>query len=225
MIRTIEALLENWMKNNEQLKLENSYEPNKNINNAKILELILYLNISPVRFLYSLQSSKQLKNITTFKRYEQVKSKREYHIIHDAVKYESHFLNFLYVYLKFTEIPESVYFEVYGIVLNILKSFEGSVFPSTLLWQIDITDLIVQKLLMHISSHSKLKQDWVTYLSDILLKCAKIVNRDIVIVYNTPHHTYSMITPLNPSSYSLLNKNTLMVNKYQIITKQGKLKS
>ena len=222
MIRTIEALLENWIKNNEQLKLENTYEPNKNINNAKILELILYLNISPVRFLYSLQSSKQLKNIGTFKRYEQIKSKKEYHIIHDAVKYESHFLNYLYVYLKFTEIHDSVYFEVYGIVLNILKTFEASIFPSTLLWQIDIADLIVQKLQLHISSHSKLKQDWVTYLSDILIKCAKIVNKDITILYNIPHHTYSMVTPLNPSSYLLLNKNALTVNKYQIITKQGK---
>lgn len=225
MIRTIEALLENWIKNNEQLKLENAYEPNKNLNNAKILELILYLNISPVRFLYSLQSSKQLKNIGTFKRYDQVKLKKEYHVLIDAVKYENNFLNFLYVYLKFSEINENIYFEVYGIVLNILKIFEGSVFPSTLLWQIDIADLIVQKLQLHVSNHSKLKHDWVTYLTDTLLKCAKIVNRDIVIVYNLSHLTYSMVTPLNPSSYLLLNKNTLMVNKYQIITKQGKLKS
>ena len=164
-------------------------------------------------------------NINEMKRYEKVKSKKEFYILQEPVKYENHFLNFLYVYLKFVSVEED-FFEIYGIVMNILKNFEESMFPSTILWEIEIASIITQKFSLDLSAHSKLKHDWVTYLNEVFVKAMRIVNNEAMIIYNHNNHKYKMSMPFNPSSYSILMKKAILNSgSNRIIVRQCKLTS
>lgn len=219
-------MLQNWMKNNDRLVFSDNYSPKDNIKNIKILELILYLDISPVRFLYSLQNSKTLKNIKEMKRYDKTRSKKEFSILQGPVKYENHFLNFLYVYLKFVTPKEESFFEIYGIVVNILKQFESSWFPSTILWQLELASLVANKFDLDIKAHSKLKHDWASYLSEVMVKAMRIVNSEVKIVFNFGGQKYKMAMPFSPTSYGLLRKQAILGPKsHRIIKLQCGLKS
>ena len=83
------------------------------------------------------------------------KAKKEFQILQGPVKYENHFLNFLYVYLKFVNLNEESYFEIYGIVMNILKNFEASWFPSTILWQIELFNALTEELINQVTEASE----------------------------------------------------------------------
>lgn len=217
MGRTVEALLQNWIQNNELLTVKNFNKKKTLISNIKIMELILHLNISPVRFLYSLLNSKEIKNVKAMERYEKSKKKKIRILIKDSVIYEVSILSFLFCYLKYVEMDEKNFFEIYGIILNILKNFENSYTPLTLMWIFEIVSLVVSKLRQNIQNYSKLKNDWFLFIKEVLIKIVKIIGQEITIVYSDVGKESTVIFPLNASLYDYITKS----NK-QILTKSCK---
>ena len=63
-----------------------------------------------------------------------------------AVDYEIEILSFLYCFVKYSDIKENTYFECYGLLLNILKHYEETKTPATLLWIVDFVDLLFSKI-------------------------------------------------------------------------------
>lgn len=89
-----------------------------------------------------------------------------------AADYEVEILSFLYCFLKYTEIPENSSLECYGILLNILKHYDDTITPATLLWILDTVDLVIKKIKFAHSINQKLKTDWYSFMKSVFFKIA-----------------------------------------------------
>ena len=202
---TIDAIVQNWMKTIEELNPYSFIVADALMKNIKLLDLILHLKISPVRFLSALQNCKQMKNIAIIRRYETMPNK-DLKIIQDSANYETAFLSFLYVYLKYEKLPSEAAFDYYSILLNIFKVFESSVTPSTLIWLLDIVDLIITKIKIDMTNFSKLKLDWIAFITDLFTKCNRVCAKELTIVYRDAQGPETRpALPPNPSCLAFLS--------------------
>ena len=108
--------------------------------------------------------------------------------------------------------------------MNILKNFEESMFPTTILWEIEIASILAQKFNLDLTSHSRLKHDWQVYLNEVFVRAMKIMNNEVFIMYNHNNQKYKMSMPFNPSSYAILMKKAMLHSgSNRIIVRQCKL--
>lgn len=220
---TAESFVENWIANNDAGDA-NKDSANPDFENAKILEIILCLQITPVRLLFSLLGGKQLKTLALTKRYSSFKKEKDLVISRKVMTYECSFLSFLYAYLRYLQTTDNIAFELYGILSKILHQFDQSTTPATLCWLIDILSLALDRFPLDFTQHSGLKLEFVNLLSDLIIRTLKTIFKETVMSYKETEKPFKMVYPLNPSAVEYLKtcatrsipKNTLNTEESDI---------
>ena len=223
---TIQSFIENWIANNDIG--DNSHEETGTsfLENSKVLEIILNLQVAPIRLLFSLLNGKQLKNLLLTKKYAQHKKEKDLIIIRKVLTYECSFLSFLFAYLKFLNSSENITFELYGIVIKLLRQFDASTSPPTLCWIFDILSLIIEKYPLDFSHYSTLKLEYVALISDLINRSIKTIFRDTLISYREGEKAFKMVFPLNPSVQEfLISSSNYQTQKNKLAVSESELKS
>jgi hypothetical protein len=203
---TAESLIENWIANNQIMESEKPTSSFCFVENAKILEIILHLQIPPIKLLYSLLNGKQAKAFQTAKRYIQTKKDKDLIIIRSTMVYECSFLSFLLAYLKFLPKTNEANFELCGIIVKILKMFDTSVAPAVICWLLDIIDLTIEKFPIDFNHYGVLKNEWATTLADIISRSLKVILKEANLSYRESEKMFKMATPFCPSIEDYLQR-------------------
>lgn len=69
-MRSMEALLNNWMSHIEMIETEDIFEKDSIYFNIKIMEIVLNLNTNPIQFLEMFVKLKPMSNIKMLERYQ-----------------------------------------------------------------------------------------------------------------------------------------------------------
>ena len=204
---TTESFIENWIANNDIVDPFGLETPTSFYENSKILEAILHLQIPPIKLLYSLLGGKQMKNLALAKRYNQTKKDKDLVIDRKILTYECSFLSFLFSYLRFLPNSNIANFEICGIIVKLLKQFDVSTTPATLCWLLDIISLTIEKYPIDFNNYSALKLEYVTLVSDLILKSIKTILKETTLSYKESEKPFKMITPFSPAITEFLKEN------------------
>jgi hypothetical protein len=212
---TVESFVENWIANNEAGDSPRD-APNPMAENAKILDVVLHLEVAPIRLLYSMLGGKQLRTLAQTKRYSQYKKDKDLIVSRKVMTYECSFLSFLFAYLKLLTTTDNIAFELYGILSKILHQFDATSTPATLCWIIDVLSLALDKFPLDFGQFATLKAEFVNLVSDLISRCLKVILKDTVISYRETDKPFKMIYPLSPTAQEYLshlhNKVSLLNN-------------
>lgn len=194
-----DAFLQNWIKNSEGINIYNFGLVDSYLANIKLLDLLLHLRISKVSFLYYVLNGKQVKNVAILKRYENSAKSRDLIVAPDPAGYESAVLSFLFTYLKYESFAPERGMDIFGLVLSILKAFDHSVTPSTLMWILEVIDVLIVKVHIDFSASAKLKADWVTFVSELFGRVFRVCAKEVGLVYReTTGSEFKAVFPFNP---------------------------
>lgn len=223
---TVESFIENWIANND-IGDNGRQEMNVSLfENSKILEIILSMQIAPIRVLFSLLNGKQMRNLQSTKRYNQYKKEKDLIVVRKVLTYECSFLSFIFAYLKFLNHSEPINFELHGIMIKIFKQFENSTSPTTLCWILDIISLLIDKYPIDFTQYSTLKTEYITLLSDLLSKSIKVILKDTVLSYRETDKPFRMIFPQTPTIDEYLFATQKKISpKNKLETNESRLKS
>ena len=223
--KIIEVLLVRWIKNNNILLPTNIYLSDINIENIKVIEMILHLNISALDFLAELKNSQPFKNLEKLKRYKKTSYRKFYCLIREDAVYESNLLSFLYCYIKYSHFENGEFLKIYENVFIILKFFEPSYTPSTLLIILDIFVLLIDKFKINNHAFNKFISYNSYFVTEVINKLIRILIGEYTIVFSEKKKTYDVILPLNPSIWNLAEEKIKKLQRKQIVNSESKIKS
>lgn len=223
--KIIDVLLIIWIKNNNILLPTNIYFSDINIENIKVIEMILQLNISPLDFLAELKNSKPFKNLIKLERYKKTSYRKVYYLIRQDAVYEINLLSFLYCYLKYSHFKDGEFLKIYVNVFTILNFFEASYTPSTLLIMLDIFILLIDKFEIRNTEFNKFISYNVYFVTEVINKLIRILIGEYTIIFSEKKKTYDVILPLNPSIWNLAEEKIKRLERKQIVNSESKLKS
>lgn len=195
------------MNSNILITAQNFLKSEVQHNNLKILELIAFLDIPPVDFLDDFSGTLAFKKSFSLKRYKKSKPKKQYYLEWIDCKFETDLLSFLFNYLKFTDIKEGENLMVYQKMLDILKVFEESLIPSTLLWILDLVELMVRTMKVNAKEFDSTKYKYQLMLSKVMGSLVRMQGHEIQIDYIfKKDEIFEVVLPLNPSINELFTR-------------------
>ena len=192
--------------------------------NGRILDIVLHLEVAPVRLLYSMLNGKQLRTLAQTKRYSIYKKEKELIVSRKVMTYECSFLSFLFAYLKYMSTSDNIAFELYGILSKILNQFNPSLTPLTLCWVIDVLSLALDKFPLDFGQHAGLKAEFVNLVSDLVSRCLRVILKETVISYKETDKPFKPTYPISPSAQDYVNNlKTKLSPKNNLHTEEGHL--